>query len=388
MKIELLDNLYVEDNKFNQNKAYAFAGRAAGICYNKDGYSALLDEDLSKTLKRAESTLVTGHHSVYDHIHLSFYFKNMPKILTMILNNEKMYTTSEKSGRYTNMTSDALSKLEIDLYNKWLNILKKEIKDKYGYYYKDFKINTLAQENARYLINIFMPTELIYTTSLRQINLIAAMLYEYCMNNNTELSNQLIPYIHDFIDQLHNLKVLDEKLMINEKERKLSIFNNQNNITEYFNNNYQVKYEGSFIYYAQAHRHRTINYSLNEKPEKSYIIPPIIEDKDYLLNEWLNDLNKLNDLIIQGELIDIVEHGSYENFILKTKERLCTYTQLETMLITKEILNKYNEELHKTNHPLKDDIVNYLKGARCTFPDYTCLDRCNFKEGITLVRKI
>lgn len=388
MKIELLDNIYVEDNKLNKKKAYAFAGRAAGICYNKEGYHSLLNEDINKTLKRAESTLVTGHHSVYDHINLSFYFEDIPIIMVMILNNEKMYNTSQKSGRYTNITSDATSKLEIELYNKWINTFKKEITEKYGYYYKNFKINTLAQENARYLTNIFIPTKLIYTTSLRQINLLAAMLYEYTINNDNSLSNELAPYVKDFIEQLNNLNVLDERLMINEKERKLSLFHSGEYITEYFNNNYQIKYEGSYVYLAQALRHRTLNYSYKESDNKSFFIPPIIKYNDNLLNEWLEDLNKLNYIIPQATNVDIIESGSYDNLILKAKERLCTYTQLEAMLITKDILNKYSEELHKDDHPLKNDIVNYLKGARCTFPDYTCLDKCNFKEGITLVRKI
>ena len=46
------------------------------------------------------------------------------------------------------------------------------------------------------------------------------------------------------------------------------------------------------------------------------------------------------------------------------------------------------KQLKKDNHPLKDDIVKYSKGARCTFPGFKCSSPCGFKEGITLTRKI
>ena len=123
---------------------------------------------------------------------------------------------------------------------------------------------------------------------------------------------------------------------------------------------------------------------------KEYFVPPIIEDNESIKDEWLKDIKKVSSLnvIPQGELILINECGKYEDFILKCKERLCTCAQLEIMLKTKEILNKYKEELEKGNNPLKDDIVKYSHGARCTFPDFDCNSDCKFKEGKILIRKI
>ena len=68
-------------------------------------------------------TLNNGHHSVYDHTYINFNIQNIPKILAMVLNNEKQYTTSEKSARYTKITpgeNSVITKEEVDLYNKWL----------------------------------------------------------------------------------------------------------------------------------------------------------------------------------------------------------------------------------------------------------------------------
>ena len=62
--------------------------------------------------------------------------------------------------------------------------------------------------------------------------------------------------------------------------------------------------------------------------------------------------------------------------------------QIETCDITKETLYKYKQALEEKNHPLKDDIVNYTHGARCTFKDFTCVEDCKNIEGKRLVRKI
>ena len=58
-------------------------------------------EPREKTEKRIKSTLEHGHHSVYGHEYIKFNIENIPKVLAMVINNEKEYTTSEKSGRYT-----------------------------------------------------------------------------------------------------------------------------------------------------------------------------------------------------------------------------------------------------------------------------------------------
>ena len=122
--------------------------------------------------------------------------------------------------------------------------------------------------------------------------------------------------------------------------------------------------------------------------EKEYFIPPIIMDDEVLVEEWLNDMQTVKDVTPQGELIKINEIGKYEDFILKCKERLCSAAQLETMMQTRNTLLKYKKALEEANSPLKEDIEKYTHGARCTFPDFDCSSKCNFKDGIMLTRKI
>ena len=54
----------------------------------------------------------------------------------------------------------------------------------------------------------------------------------------------------------------------------------------------------------------------------------------------------------------------------------------------KDTLEKYKQALELNDNYLKNDIINYTHGARCTFKDYKCPNDCKFKHGKTLERKI
>lgn len=395
IKIDLLPNIYLnEDETFNKEDAIMLSGKIAGVCYDKEGFKHLLEEPIEKTKRRVDMTLGNGHHSVYDHTFISLNLQNIPKILAMIMNNEHQYTTSEKSARYTPVVrgeDSYISEEEEILYNKWIEIYFNKIKEKYSDVYNDSKIKKLAQENARYLVTVFMPTQMIYTTSFRQINYIASWMKKYMdkADMSLEFNKKLSSSMNEFISELDRLNILDERLLKNEKERSLSLFGKDLEKTEeYFGDVYSTTYKATFAELAQAQRHRTIDYQMEILDKKEYFIPPIIEDDKSLVKEWLEDLKKVSHVNPQGELVLVSEMGTYDNFILKCKERLCSAAQLEIMLQTKKTLEKYKENLEKKNHRLAKDIIKYSKGARCTFCDFTCSQDCNFKEGKTLKRKI
>lgn len=394
IKISILPNAFLrDDSTFDRAEALKLSGRIAGVCYDKEGYDNLVTEPVEKTMRRIDRTLNNGHHSVYDHIYINFNIANIPKILAMVINNEHQYTTSEKSARYTPIESanSSISAKEVELYNKWLDIFKMKIKDAYGHVYGDFKIKTLAQENARYLITVFMPTQMIYTTSLRQINYLASWMQNYLdnINTNDEFQVKLAKSMQEFIDALDAVNVLEPGLMQNEKKRNLSLFGkNLDQVKDHFSHIYSTTYNGSLAELAQAQRHRTLDYQMEFLQNKEYFIPPILTDDEVLVAEWLRDIKSVSEVIPQGELVRINELGKYEDFILKCKERLCSAAQLEIMEQTKKTLKKYKDALEKQNHYLAQDIVKYSHGARCTFPDFVCTEDCHFKEGKTLTRKI
>ncbi len=395
LKIDLLPNQFLKkDGSFNQEEAIKLCGKIAGVCYDKEGFNHITNEVEEKTMRRVDMTLNNGHHSVYDHITLNLNLQNVPKILAMVLNNEHQYTTSEKSARYTPVVREEGSIITLEeesLYNKWIDIFKGKIKSQYGNIYNDAKIKKLAQENARYLVTVFMPTTLIYSTSLRQINYIASWMENYIMNHNANniFEVKLAHTMNEFINQLSDRNILVEGLMKNEKVRRLSLFGkNLDQKEEHFGDVYSTLYKGSFAQLAQAHRHRTLDYQMEILDEKEYFVPPIIANDQILVDEWLGDMQIVRGVNPQGELVKISEVGKYEDFILKCKERLCTAAQLEIMLQTRKTLLKYKKALEESNNPLAIDIKKYSHGARCTFPDYTCSSDCGFKEGKTLTRKI
>ena len=62
----------LEDYVLDIDKALDVCGKIGGVCYNKEGFDALLHEDTTKTQKRIKMTIENGHHSVYDHIYIGF----------------------------------------------------------------------------------------------------------------------------------------------------------------------------------------------------------------------------------------------------------------------------------------------------------------------------
>ena len=237
-----------------------------------------------------------------------------------------------------------------------------------------------------------MPTQMIYTTSLRQINYMASWIASYIEDNKNNLNyfeSKLSKAMGEFLKELERLNVLVPELMSNEKHRKLSLFgSNLEQISELFSNVYETTYMGSFASLAQAQRHRTLDYQMEMLDKKEYYVPPILENDSYLKDEWLEDINKVGGVIPQGELILISEMGKYEDFILKCKERLCSAAQVEIMHQTRDTLLRYKKYLEEHNNALASDITKYSHGPRCTFPDYECPSDCKLGPVKRLDRRV
>lgn len=371
----------------------SLSGHAAGVCYMPNNFETLLNEPVEKTRKRTERAKTEQHHSVFGHPYLTLSLEDIPKGLAMVLNNECAYNTSEKSARYTKMV---LKDDEQKLYDKWLDIYKHLIKDTYQKQYPQIfteqKIEKLAQENARYLISVFTPTSMEYTVSYQQLNYLYKMLVNEI--NNTESNafmNALKPAMIDLCLALENTTpYIDHDIAngVDNKNRKLSLIGSMIKPEQHFGDVYSVSYEGTFAQLAQAQRHRTLNYNMTLLDEPKFYVPPIIRQSEQLTHEWLNDIEKQSTSFPQGMLININEFGRLDWFIQKMKERKCTFAQLEINQQTDLILKKYVEELRAKNHPRAEELAQYTKGARCTFPDYKCPKPCGFKEGINETRLI
>lgn len=396
MKISITATTHVANNpKDIASKAEFdnFGGKSAGICYMPSSFNDLLNEPAEKTARRTLQTKNSGHHSVYDHAKISLYLEDIPKALAIVLNNEKDFATSEKSARYTKMVLQDDEKV---LYNKWLEIFEKLISDKYKQKCPDFftnsRITKLAQENARYLTSVFTPTSMEYTLSYRQLNYLYSFLKRESEqeNNSHKFYKALKPCLQEFCRAMEeNLPYLDEMLQNDGKNRRLSLFRNPILKPEkHFSTIYSTYYKGSFAQLAQAQRHRTLSYNINLLDSDEYFVPPILKSNPTLVAEWEKDINSLSVHIPQGLLVNINESGTYENLLLKAKERCCTFAQKEIQEQTTATIKEYYEALKDTNPELAEHLLGYTKGSRCTFKDYKCQSPCGFADGISGEREI
>ena len=86
MKIKLIGST----NNYKTKKEFLKFSRACGRqCYSGKDFDDLENELYNYRL--VDSMLKSGHHSVFEHINLTFSMKGLPKALAMILNNEKQY---------------------------------------------------------------------------------------------------------------------------------------------------------------------------------------------------------------------------------------------------------------------------------------------------------
>lgn len=398
MNIKIIGHTTVDDN-INADEIKRFSGVNAGVCYMPEDWATLSNEDAEKSLNRANRNLESGHHSVYDHYLINFVFEDIPKFIAMIFNNQGVYSTSEKSARYTKMK---LTKIEQTIYDKWYDIFLNLINEKYPIEkYKDCsfwgqtekanlsKRTKLAQENARYFISVFTPTTMVHSMNIRQFNYVIKQLEDFSKSNiKSNIFKKAKKYIDEFFKKVPQ-ELLIDCLDSKSKCSKLRFYDDRDYIpNNIYDDIYQTSYVGSLAQFAQAQRHRTLNYTIKELPSPQYFVPPILQGNEKLRQEYLNDIKKLEKNIPQATMVTIFESGTMDYFILKMKERKCSYAQKEINDQTELTLQEYVKELKKNNHPKASFLEKYAHGARCTFPDYKCVSPCGFKEGINLTRKI
>lgn len=198
-----------------------FAGKNAGISQLRDGYFGTDVSNPEKAAPRFVTTTKMGHTSIAGHAKIEVIFENASRMFAMIMNSLQYYDTTEKSGRFTEMTGN--NPEQCALYDKWNQKFKKRILEVHPDYNDRFiekqlkdpdhirvengriydrdtsaditdtfgikqrmdeimdsprlPVNTRSQENARYILSIFTKsTTFGYTTSLDQWNFI----YDWC----------------------------------------------------------------------------------------------------------------------------------------------------------------------------------------------------------------
>lgn len=346
------------------------------VCYSAKSFEKLEQEEGRKI---GEQLLNTGHHSPFDHIMFCLELSGIPKMGAMILNSERMCTTSEKSARYTQMKLEGEQEA---LYDKWKGRFEGLIRERYPQL-DDVKIGKLAQENARYLTSVFTPTHMTHTVSFRQLNYLVHWFDRF--QPGSEFTSEIKRFMDEFSSQIKDLGLYEERLDPAIKRRGLTLFADRDRFTEEWGENYSTTYSGSLAQLAQAHRHRTLGYSIVgvDEPLDHIFIPPILIDSG-LEFEWKADTAQ--EKFPQGALVEIHEWGNYKDFISKANERLCGQAQWETMNQTSATLQRYLQNTR--NADVYGELVPYSHGPKCTFPDAKCREPCKFGKELGLERLI
>ena len=336
-----------------------FSGKAAGVCYMKEQYFDSYVSDPEKAKTRFDRVIGTGHHSIADHSFITVLLEDIPKITAMVLNSLGFYNTSEKSGRYTVMSSDGMNKV---LYEKWKNKFIELIAN-YDITIDEKLREKLAMENARYMLSVFEPsTTMMYTTSLRMWSYLVCWLKDYLetADESTEFNKQVKKCLNDLYLQLLATKCYSTQIVDN-KNKKLNFLAYQVGYSiavadECLKESYTLTYKASFACLAQLQRHRTIDYFMCFNGNTTtYYVPELIRYQGkYLIEEWLTDLNSISDTYPNATLVDVVEQGTITNFMLKCDERLCGRTQLETFHNVRTQLFKLSRSWDKSQFMLSE----------------------------------
>lgn len=450
MKVELIlrsfekdndNNDYFEPEKLNEDMKI-IAGKAAGICYMPDNY---LDEGIQNkeaAIKRSCLNAKSGHYSVYEHGHVTFMIE-CSKAMAMVLNSTRLYSTSEKSARYTKMKPK--TELEVELYNKWKNIFSDIIRAYYKDILTDKEVEKLAMENARYLTSVFTPTTMEFTVPFSRAILLCGWLDELAnIIDLSDVAESYNSYVKSelFYNNYYKELAKEASEMANEMRKcigickdnpllkdhkdiginffslfsyirtalKLKLFNNnyidyiefeKYDKKEYYGDVYCSKYKASFASIAQLQRHRTLNVSIYDMINQTIecYIPNMIKNTRYE-EEWVNDFDKLLEegVCPQATLMNVIETGSFEDFVLKCKERLCARAQLETAEIVRDQVynfckynnnDNYHENLSYMNYVILlnmrkmtcDSAKDIKVKTRCKFTGYICNEPCKFDKS-------
>ena len=430
---------YAAEPEIIKNSCLEIGGKAAGICYMPDNYLSEGIQDKDNAVRRAKRNAISGHYSVFEHCHISFVIETS-KIMAMILNSMRYYATSEKSARYTIMNPE--TEIENEMYEKWNGIFG----DLISAYYVDRRtpqdIDKLSRENARYMISVFTPTTMEHTLSFNRAILTCGWLddlanaiqfihshqspglinsidknwdnfYVRVADECTEMAEAIRscigitkedPILKDHkdigIEFFRTVNYINKTLHIGAREDSYEfkdIDRIADAIDETYSDNYVSKFKASFACVAQNQRHRTLSVTINLPRKLDCYVPKIIRGSIYE-DEWRRDFKALIDqgVVPQCTLLDVIERGRFEDFVLKCKERLCNRAQLEIMEATKDqvvnfalhsknlselndIILKNMVEVHESDDGRFLDRIEVL--ARCRFSGYICNEPCGLSTA-------
>lgn len=387
------EKLNEENKKRLKDIILQYCGTISGECYCSDSMATLIAQPSKKAFARAQRCSDGGHLSVFGHYKVTLEFVDFPKALLMLLNNNHLNNTSERSGRYTSMQNACRSEQDLNLYNKWHEIFVDKIAKTYGTTHPNIftpaVIDKKANENARYIISSFYKTSMVYTNDIREFTHISKTIEEILKNENMH------PFYKGMKDELIEFNTLLKGTGLvfeefnDQTEKDFGLIAKDNKIiTPYYGDCIADTYKLSLSIVAHLHRHRFTNISIAFDKDPTFFVPPIIADDKALVENWLNDCKSQIDVIPQALLVNVNEIIPAKLLPKKYGERLCYNAQLEFCNCCVEQVKRILKNLDPNTSGVREIFEN-IKGSRCTWQKgYKCSNPCGFIEGIKCTRKI
>lgn len=382
-----------QSNTRLQNHVRQYCGTISGECYSSEGMPALASQPKEKALMRADNCAKGGHLSVFGHFVATLELVGISKAMCMLLNNNHVNNTSERSMRYTNM-KNACTPKDLELYDKWKDIFYNKITNTYGKKYPEIFTSSLitkkANENARYIISSYYKTRMVYTNDVREFTNISNTI-----ENVLSLGDNMPAFLKGMKDELIEFNTLLKgtglvfDIFNDQREKSFSLLSKNNRIIKpYYGDCIADSYKMSLSCTAQLQRHRFLNISIafDEKPK--FFVPEILRDDPKLVEDWLKDCESEKDRFPQATLINVNEIAPANLIIKKDYERLCSSVQQELCNVCYEQAKRIADNIDEDLVDLKQQFSK-LTGSRCLWQKgFKCPTPCGFAEGIKCTRKV
>ncbi len=380
-----------QSNTRLQDHIRQYCGTIGGECYSTEGMPALTSQPKEKAFTRADNCANGGHLSVFGHFVATLELVGISKAMCMLLNNNHINNTSERSMRYTNM-KNACSEKDIGLYDKWKEIFYNKIQNTYGVKYPEVFTKSLitkkANENARYIISSYYKTRMVYTNDVREFTYISKTI-----DKTLSLGDDMPPFLKGMKDELIEFNNLLKGTGLvfdcfnDQREKRFSLLSKNNRvITPYYGDCIADTYKMSLSCTAQLQRHRFLNISIAFDDEPEYFVPEILRDDKKLVEDWLNDCRAQKDVFPQATLINVNEIAPAYLIIKKDYERLCSGVQQELCINSLEQAKRIAKNM--IDPELKQQFAR-ITGSKCLWQEnFKCPTPCGFIEGVKCTRKV
>lgn len=225
MRIELMN----EATKKGIEERVRRVATSGGISQAKESIHVLYRKNTNyeNNLKLAQNIVNSGHTSIAEHDHLTFFITGVSPIIEQILINQRLVSFTVKSRRYVNFSNSGFYVPDFSYLKNSKEVEKKYVEHMQSLFetYSKMVELEIPKEDARFILPYCFHSEISMTINARSL----IKLIEYCLTSKMsqisevrefglkmlELAKEKVPYFKKIYDKLD--KYIEEKQQYEEK---------------------------------------------------------------------------------------------------------------------------------------------------------------------------